>query len=203
MGWLRLGAVVLGLTAVSLFLLIVWGTFDPKPIGELTGTAGPHTLTIPPQDQKIVWLPEMPPSGNFTVRATIKHQSGELDSGSGLALGDGCTAVIITLSPLGYVSIRQNSLITNNPLPYMKWSHSDITEMPWQPWPHVHTGSDPNEIWLDVEDGQLRVRINRELLWTGDLPFQPTQAGLYGESFGDTAVFDYQQIMLFADAREP
>jgi len=195
MRWLRWAVVLLGLTAVLLFLLIGLGLFDPRPLGQQTWTAEPLTLTIPADDRQITWLPEPLSPGRFTIRGKVIHQSGEGDSGAGLVLADEDTAVVIAISPLGYVTIQQTPPITDNRLP--------ITEMPWQPWPHVHTGSEPNEIWLDVVDEQMRVRINRELLWTGDLPFQPTRAGVYGQSFGDTAVFDFQQITLFADTKGP
>lgn len=195
MRWLRWAAVILGVTAVLFFLLIALGVFNPQPLGQQTWTAEPLTLMIPAADRQITWLAEPLPTGSFTVRGMVIHQSGELDSGAGLVLADEDTAVTIAISPLGYVTIQQTEPITD-----FRILNS---EMPWQPWPHVHTGSEPNEIWVDMDDGQMRVRINRELLWTGDLPFQPTRAGVYGESFGGTAVFDFQQITLFAHAESP
>jgi hypothetical protein len=193
MRWLRFSGIMLGLAAVLIFLLIAAGLFDPKPVGELTATAVPHTLTIPPQHKNTFWLPEPLPPGNFTVRATITHQSGEPDSGAGLVLSDDCGYLTITISPLGYSALYYTPLFTAHCSP--------LTERLWQPWPHVRTGSAPNEIWVDVVDGQMRVRMNRELLWADDAPFQPTQVGVYGESWGDTAVFHFQQIELFTDTR--
>ncbi len=191
MRWLRFGGVMLGVTAVLLLLLIALGIFDPKPVGDLTTTAVPHTLTIPAKQQEIHWLPEPLPPGNFTMRATVAHQSGELDSGAGLVLSGECGYLTIAVSPLGYATIYDTPLHTTH--------CSLLTEIPWQPWPHVKTGSEPDELWLDFADGQMRIRINRELLWTGDAPFQPVQMGLYGESWGDTAVFHFQKIELFTD----
>ncbi|MBX3056856.1 MAG: hypothetical protein KF770_10325 [Anaerolineae bacterium] len=196
--WLRVGAVVLLLTAVSLFLLIALGVFDPKPVGELAGTAVPHTLAIPPGEQTIRWLPEPLPAGDFTVRATVTHQSGELDSGAGLVLTDGCTAVIVALSPLGYTTIHQTPPTTDHCSPITDY-RLPITELPWQPWPHVRPGDAANEIWLDVVDGQMRVRLNRELLWAGDLPIRSTTVGIVGESFGDTAVFHFSPLVFSHD----
>lgn len=196
--WLRVGAVVLALTAVLLISLIALGLFDPQPVGELSWTAVPQTLTIPPGEQTIVWLPEPLPSGNWSVRATITHQSGELDSGAGLVLGDGCTAVIIALSPLGYTTIQQTPPTTTYcSLPTV---HRSLpTALPWQPWPHVRLDDAANEIWLDVVEGQIRVRLNRELLWAGDLPIQPTTVGIVGQSFGDTAVFHFSPLDFLHD----
>ncbi len=190
MRWLRVGSGVLGLTAVLLLLLIAIGVFDPHPVGELVWTAVPHTLTIPPGEQHIFWLAQPLPVGDFTVRTTVRHQSGELDSGAGVVLGDGCTAVIIALSPLGYVTIYQTASITHTCSPITD-HRPPITGLPWQPWPHVRTGEAANELWVTVADGQMRVRINRELLWAGDIPIQPTQMGWYGESFGGTAVYHF------------
>ncbi|NJN55219.1 MAG: hypothetical protein HC804_10945 [Anaerolineae bacterium] len=190
---LRGGGGVLGVTAVLLFLLVALGTFDPQPVGKLAWTSAAATQTAPRLEKQISWLVEEIPLGDFTIRTTVTHESGELDSGAGLVFGDEGTAVIIAISPLGYVTIQQDEPITADRLP--------MTEMPWQPWPHLKTGSEANELWVDVVDGQMRVRINRELLWSGAAPFQPTQLGLYGESFGDTAVFHFQQIELFTDTK--
>lgn len=188
--WLRVGAGLLALTAVSLFLLIALGLFDPKPVGEQARPAVPHTLTIPPGEQRTFWLPEPLPAGDFTVRTTVRHQSGELDSGAGVALGDSCTAVIIALSPLGYATIHQITPTATGCLPLT--AHRSLpTILPWQPWPHIRPGEAANEIWVTVADGQMQVRLNRELLWAGDAPIQPTQVGWYGESFGGTAVFHF------------
>lgn len=195
---LRVGAVVLALTAVSLFLLIALGVFDPKPVGELAGTAAPQTLAISPGEQTIRWLPEPLPADDFTVRATVTHQSGELDSGAGLVLTDGCTAVIVALSPLGYATIHQTPPTTAH-CPLLTAHRPLPTELPWQPWPHVRPGDAANEIWLDVVDGQMRVRLNRELLWAGELPIRPTTVGIVGESFGDTAVFHFSPLEFLHD----
>ncbi|MCL4261941.1 MAG: hypothetical protein KJ069_01930 [Anaerolineae bacterium] len=193
MVWLRVGVGVLGLTAVFLLLLIALGVFDPQPVGEQSWTAEAYTMSVPPQAKELVWLPESLPSGKFTVRATVSRQSGELDSGAGVALGDGCTAVVIAISPLGYTTIHQTPptapTAAHCSLPTAH--RSLLTPLPWQPWPHIHPGDAANEIWVDVADGQMQVRLNRELLWAGDAPIQPTRVGWYGESFGDTAVFHF------------
>jgi hypothetical protein len=61
----------------------------------------------------------------------------------------------------------------------------------------VRLASEPNEIWLDVVDGRLTARINREWLWSGEVGQLEGQIGLWAESFGAAAVIDYQAIQLF------
>lgn len=192
---LRLALFGLTGTAVLLITLITAGLFDPKPVGQRMRTWPATAQTAPAQGQYITWLPEPLLPGSFTVRTAVAHQSGELDSSAGVALADDCTVVIIAVSPLGYVTVHQTPPLTDYCLP--------ITAVPWQPWPHIRPNDELNELWVDVEDGQLRVRLNRELLWVGDAFFQPALVGLYSESFGETAVFHFQQIELFAQAKPP
>jgi hypothetical protein len=182
--WLQVGGVVMGVTAVCLIALIASGMFDPKAIGEPVQTWENKRVTAVAHQQNITWLPGQLPPGNFSLRATLAQQSGEPDSGAGMLLANDCANIIIALSPLGYATIQQQPLITG---------------FPWQPWPHVRTGSQPNEIWVDVEDGQMEVRINRELLWAGESPFIPERVGIYGESWGMDAVYNFQQIQLFSE----
>jgi hypothetical protein len=192
--WLQFGGVVMGVTAVLLISLITSGMFDPKPVGELAQTWPPLTLTIPAQEEQITWLPELLPASNFSLHTTLTYQSGEPDGGAGIVLATDCANIIIVLSPLGYATIQQQ------PLPAV---HCPLlTDFPWQPWPHVRTGTQANQIWANIEDGQMQVRINRELLWAGEMTFKPERIGIYGESWGTdaasaTAVYHFSQIQLF------
>lgn len=190
-----------GVTAVLLITVIASGLFDPKPMGEKLWTQTNLLQTVFAQEPQITWLPDELPSGNFTIRATVAHQSGEPDSAAGIVLGNECANVIIAIAPLGYATIQQTPAHTENCPPITDY-HLPITEMPWQPWPHVHSGEEPNEIWIDVEEGQMQVRLNRELLWVGDAPIQPTQLGLYGESFGETTVYQFPHITLYTSTNE-
>jgi len=166
-------------TAVFLISLIALGVFDPKPIGTLQTTLPAQMLTVSEPGQTIVWQEEIA-AETFSVRGTAVWQSGSLDSGVGLVLGNEQQAFITAVSPLGYVFIQQGDTII----------------LPWQPWPHVR--ADENEIWLDVHGETITVRINREVLWQGDYAFTGKQAGLFGENFGGTAVYTLQPIEIFA-----
>ena len=174
--------VILLVTAVLLILLIASGVFDPKPVGELHTMLPVTTLTVDQPGQTIRWLDEPLPAGEFSVRGTAVFQSGELDSGVGLAVGDEEEAFVVAVSPLGYVLVQQ----------------ADETLLPWQPWPHVQLEGNPNEIWIDVRGSEVAVRLNRELLWQGELPLTARKLGLFGENFGETAVYTVTTIELFS-----
>ena len=83
------------------------------------------------------------------------------------------------MSPLGYAGIWQGTLLPTT-------SPATTYLFPWQPWPHIHPTE--NEIWLDVQNGRLRVRLNREWLWEGDVTLPGTQVAVWGHSYGETAV---------------
>jgi hypothetical protein len=169
-------------TAVFLIFLIATGVFDPKPIGERQTTLPETSLTVNEPGQTITWLDEALPEGDFSVRGTAVYQSGSLDSGVGLALGDETGQFIVAVSPLGYVLVQQD----------------ETAVLPWQPWPHVRLESNPNEIWIDVQGQEITVRINRELLWQGTYSLPTQTPGLFGENFGETAVYAFPTLEIFA-----
>ena len=168
-------------TAVLLILLIASGVFDPKPVGELQKMLPATTLTVDQPGQTIRWLDEPLPAGDFSVRGTAVFQSGNLDSGIGLALGDAEQALVVAVSPLGYVLVRQG----------------DAVLLPWQPWPHVQLEENPNEIWIDVRGREVTVRLNRELLWQGSVDLISHRLGLFAEGFGETAVYTFPAIEIY------
>ncbi len=166
------------LTAVCLILLITAGVFDPKPVGTWQTTLPAASLMLPAPGQTITWLDETLPDGDFSVRGTAVWQSGSQDSGAGLALAD----FVVAVSPLGYGLVQQ----------------AGEAVLPWQPWPHVRLTDAPNEIWIDVRGDAITVRLNRELLWQGTHPLPNRQLGLFSENFGETAVFTFQTLEIFA-----
>ena len=168
--------------AVFLIILIATGVFDPKPVGKLQTSLPAISLTVDQPGQTITWLDEPLPAGNFSVRGTAVYQSGSLDSGVGFALGDENSQFIVAVSPLGYVLVQQN----------------DMAGLPWQPWPHVRLEENPNEIWIDVGGEEITVRINRELLWQGDFALTNRQLGIFGEGFGEAAVYTLPTLEIFA-----
>jgi hypothetical protein len=169
-------------TAVFLIILIATGVFDPKPVGERQTTLPAATLTISQPGQTIQWLDTALPAGDFSVRGTAVYQSGNPDSGIGLALGGGEDAFVVAISPLGYVLVQQ----AGEPI------------LPWQPWPHVQPEDAPNEIWIDVRGEEVTVRLNRELLWQGDYLLSTRSLGLFGERFGETAVYTFPTLEIFS-----
>lgn len=173
--------VCLLVTAVFLIILIASGVFDPKPAGELQKTVPATTRTVSELGQTIRWLDAPLPDGDFSVRGTAVFQSGNPDSGVGLALGDEEQAFVAAVSPLGYVLVQQ----------------AGETLLPWQPWPHVQMEENPNEIWIDVRGSEMTVRLNRELLWQGNVDLPGRRLGLFGEEFGGTAVYIFTAIELF------
>jgi hypothetical protein len=169
-------------TAVFLIILIASGVFDPKPLGERQTSLPEISLIVSKPGQTIMWLDETLPVGDFSVRGTAVHQSGSLDSGVGLALGDENNQFIVAVSPLGYVLVQ----------------HDDTAVLPWQPWPHVQLEDKPNEIWIDVQGEEITVRLNRELLWQGTYSLPTRNLGIFGESFGGTAVYTVSTLEIFS-----
>lgn len=191
---LRAAALGLLLMAGVAIFLIVAGAFDPKPYGTLvdvdqqrlqrvSGEGELHNPLIAP------W-PALP--GNFSIRLTAAHDSGEPDSGYGLAIGNDGGRLVVALSPLGYVTVRED-----------KGDAEPIDHMPWQTWPHAQPGTAENEIWLDVaQDGDgatITAWINRELLWQGKMAFWPQEVSLYQVTFGDPATVNFRQAEWFAE----
>lgn len=181
--------------------LITAGAFDPRPDGDFVQTDYPGKFDVAggseaiyPQDAP--WPDERPP-GRFSARLRTAQAGGELDSGYGLRLVGESTALTVAVSPLGYLAI---------------WEESDAGGrqhlMPWQPWPHVRTDMQENEIWLDVvqaeglgqADGRANVTawVNRERLWQGEVQWPVASAALWQGSFGGPATVDFRQLEWFA-----
>jgi hypothetical protein len=173
----RWTAVCLFITIITMIILIGSGLFDPKPVGSLQWQKS-LTQTIPAQSQQITWLGDVP-AGDFSVRVTAVYQSGELDSQYGLIIGQDDDYLAITVSPTGYAAI---------------WQQSPVR--PFAPWPHVQMGNAPNEIGLDRVNGRVTIRINREILWQGEVQVIG-EVGVFGESWGKTAVIRYPSIQLY------
>lgn len=192
--WLGRVAGLLWVTAVILVLLIVLGTFDPKPVGGWQRELPLSPQTIEAGTQSIFWLAQDTPAQNYSLRLMTAYQSGETDVLYGLVIGDDEAYWVTAVSPLGYTAIWEQQLpLTINHPPLT------IQRFPFQTWPHVRP--DTNEIWLDVVNGRATVRINRELLWQGEVTSAFGRIGLWGESFGGTAVIDFQSLQIFTGER--
>ncbi len=185
---------LLAATAV-IILMILSGMNDPKPVGELVQERPLFPQIAAPESSRITWLDEPLPEEDYSVRLTAAQEpEGDSrqgkDVGYGLVLGEGERYLAVAVSPLGYLSVWQET------------GQDTHFILPWQTWPHVRRDLETNEIWLDVEHSdQLTIRINREWLWTGEVESLTGQIGLFAESFGETAVIDFQTLRLW-DFRE-
>ncbi len=193
---LKLIAGGLGILAVLAVLLIAAGVFDPQPLGPLiqTDRLAPQGLQQPGEmliPLSVPWASGAVPS-RFSVRLKAAYQEGELDSGWGLALGRDSSRLVVALSPLSYVAIRQDEK-----------DGQPAFLLPWQTWPHVRPGPAENELWLDVaQDGKgqaaVTVWINRELLWRGELDQAPDELWLWLSTYGAAVTVDFQSLEWFS-----
>lgn len=185
--WRLLGIVAVGLllTAMAGIALISAGVFDPKPLGTLQVQLTPGERVLAAGESRLEWLEAPLPQAPFSARLTAAHVAGERDVGVGLALGESQTQVVVAVSPLGYVAVWEEE------------AGQRVTHMPWQTWPHVREDGEPNEIQLDVQDGQISARLNREQLWQGAWQGAEGNVGLYVESFGEPARIEFGELALF------
>lgn len=180
--------------AAAAIALILAGAFDPKPYGSLISVepARRQTLSDANEADTPLMAPWAAPPERFSIRLTAAHAAGDLDSGYGLTLGDDAGWLVVALSPLGYVTVREEQAGVGS-----------VVHLPWQTWPHVRPGTAANEIWLDVENGDGRaavtVWINRELLWQGAVGVAPRQIGLYQTTFGEPVTMDFSRVEWFAE----
>jgi hypothetical protein len=190
----RLFNITILLLAFAILLVIALsatGVLDPGPTGSLAWTSRAQQVMVPSDSTVTNWLEADVPGQPFSALLIAAYRSGEIDSGYGLLLGHPEDSLAIGLSPLGYVAIwRQQEHEIASPDTYL---------LPWQPWPHVRTGPDPNEILVTLENNQLRIFINREWLWEGEMALQPKKIGLIGASFGDAATIDFSEVSLYTD----
>lgn len=182
--WLYRVTAVSLTTCLLLILLIQQGVFDPKPIGQpiYTQTLN-RTLAADANSTTIQWLPVSLPDGAYSLILTANWQDGDVFSAYGVAVGSEGAYTAVTVSPLGYTAVTQNQ--------------SDL--LPFQPWPHIKTGHATNEIWVDVTGSQMRIRLNKELLWSGEVEPSGKNVGLIGTAFAETAVFRFQQLTMTTD----
>lgn len=189
---LRWGFVGLMVTTAVIILVILSGVNDPKPNGALVGERPLFPQIIAPQAPRLTWLEESVPTSSYTVRLTAAQEAGEtgrgMDVGYGLVLGSDNAHLAVAVSPLGYLSMWQET------------GQGTQIIFPWQPWPHVRRDMEANEIWVDVDGSdQITIRINREFLWEGKIEPVSGQIGVIAESFGETAVVDFRTLQIFEE----
>lgn len=189
---LRVTAVALVVGGVALVALIAGGAFDPRPLGLLVAASAPGVHTLDGRGEAL-WPRESPlPSDSpaHSIRLTAAYAGGEIDSGYGLALGDEMRMLVVAVSPAGYVAIWE-----------MAGGSEPAYHLPWQTWPHARGDSAANEIWLDVErtgDGAtVTARVNRELLWRGEIEALGEGASLWLGSFGGPVTVEFRSLEWF------
>jgi hypothetical protein len=190
--WLSIAAVLVLVATVAGIGFISAGTFDPRPLGTSDPvTSAPGERALGPGEALLEWLALPPPDATFTARLTAAWISGEPDGGYGLAIGAPGEAIVAAMSPTGYASLLRVGAAAEM---------GDAPLRSWQTWPHVRTGAEPNEIWLDVRGGRLvAVRINRELLWQGSEPLGGTALGLWAENYGGPSSVAFQLVEQFGE----
>jgi hypothetical protein len=190
-------AITLLIATIILFLLIFAGIFDPKPIGRLS-IRDDLERRESVEDTFLTFIPHRASSNDYSIRLTASWIGGNPDIGYGLAIGDGLSNAVVAVSPTGYATITELPLEGDIGDSGRKGNLEPRPEIPWRTWPHVKIGSSSNEIWLDIEDSEVvAVRINRELLWEGNLPLTGNKIGLWAESYDGPAVIEFYSIELF------
>ncbi len=184
----RLTSFFLAIT-ILIIVLITAGFFDPSPIGQQVRQEDLPKMSLDASTRKINWLESSVPNPPYSVRLTAALEQGEEDIAYGLVLGNDDSYYAIAVSPLGYLAIWETS-------------ETETYHLNWQTWPHIRTGKQQNEIWLDVVNDQARVRINREWLWEGVIDSAGDNIGILGESFGEESVIEFDSLELFAEVDE-
>ncbi|MCO5193732.1 MAG: hypothetical protein M9930_10690 [Anaerolineae bacterium] len=177
--WAKVMFGVVALVVVFGVIAVLAGVFDPPlPRCPLPTTA--LTLAATTEEQT-TWLDPLP-SGAMGVRLTAMWRDGEQDAGYGVLLGSPESYVGVAVSPLGYMTVWQSA------------ENKTITLLPWQPWVHVKRAALPNEFWFDWHNGELTVRLNREIAW--QMPFTGVaagelQSGVWATTFGEPVTVSF------------
>ncbi len=179
---------------IAILILIVSGYFDPKPYGSVIWQQELFPIEIGSKSSEIRWLAADLPDSPISVRLTANHASGEIDTDFGLLLGQGETYVAIAVSPLGNVAIWEQSDVANS-------THPNY-HLPWQTWPHVRTDNEVNEILILLDGDILIVRLNREWLWEGSGFDQIEGIGIFGVSYGQNSIINFQLAEIAIEENE-
>ena len=176
---LGLAAVGVLVLAIGGILLMSAGIFDPIPATLPTAPLPLSPMTLTTTEPRLVWLAEADPSAPLDARLTVAGNAGSPDVAYALLLGNPVTFLAVILSPAGYTSISLHE----------KGRQIDI--LPAQTWPHIHPGSELNEIQFTRQDQTITVRLNRETLWSGRVPLTETCLGISGQTFAPPTTIDF------------
>jgi hypothetical protein len=190
---LAVGVALTLLISFSLINLVAVGVFDPKPLGPNTVNRDLQSLVVDQDSESTHWLEDIQPEDNYSIRLTAHKVKGESDIGYGLILGEPGHELIFAVSPLGYLSFWRE----------LQENDRKIEEqyIPWRTWPHIQTGTDPNEIWLDIEDGLVTsIRLNRELLNADPVSVPGREIGIWLKTFGDPTQISFDKVEIFEES---
>lgn len=172
------GAILL----IALFSAL--GLFDPAQPGETVWKKELTPIRIRPESADQRWLIEELPSSPLSVRLIAGYDSGDLDSAYGLLFGQGDDSIAVMISPLGNVAVASHTA------PEMSGAGGHY--LPWQTWPHVRTGSQTNDLLVNLEDDTINIRLNGEFLWERNGIKPVNRIGLIGASYGEEVTIDYR-----------
>jgi hypothetical protein len=179
--WVR-WLLVVGVGVGYVLALRQW--VDPRPPTPPTlrqPLASP--ITIPANQRWASWLePFEPATAPRAVQLTAAYQQGEQDMVYGWLWGTAEAHLAFGISPLGYIVLEQVT------------AEGRTLILPLQTYPHVRGGTAENTLGLELTaDQQVVIRLNGEWVWQGPAP-AGGQLGLWGESWGETAVIRFTLV---------
>jgi len=182
------------LIAALLTTLVALGVFDPRPLGPVTVRRSLERIGVDQDSKPIHWLEEQQPGEDYSIRLAARLAGGESDIGYGLVLGTSKEALILAVSPLGYLTFWKQT--------ERNGTTTEELYIPWLTWPHIHGGTGQNEIWLDVQQGQVTsIRVNQELLKFKSVPAPDEGIGLWSETFGSPAEISFDTLEIFSGSQ--
>lgn len=185
--WLSRFALIFMAGTILIIVLVKVEIFDPKPLGQNILQEDLPQMTLDAASKKIQWLDYEVPNPPYSIRLTASYAQGEEDIAYGLILGNEISNITTAISPLGYLALLET-----------EESGAAFYHLNWQSWPHVQSGPQQNEIWLDIAGNKAQVRVNREWLWEGNINIPGSKIGIMGESYGDSSVIEFHSIEIFA-----
>jgi hypothetical protein len=181
---LTISALILISSIVLIVYILFLGFSDPIAAGEPIWQKKLFLMRLPGQTEKILWLRENLDQTPFSVRVIGSLESGDSDSAFGIVISQSDGEIMIMISPLGYISIWHESASIN--------TDNKFFYLPWQTWPHIHTGDSENEIYVRLTGDTISVRVNRELLWEMSEIDRVDRIGIMGVSFGDDTTINFR-----------
>jgi len=203
--WLGWSAVLLLLVAVGGISLISMGVFDPLTVGS-EETSIPLNRQLTTSAEQVEWLDAAAAQDSFSVRLVAAYNTGEQDSGYGLAFGSPEDYLVVAISPVGYVTVFQVSSFefkvssSEPPISQSPTLHSPLSTLhsliPWQPWPHIRPGEQSNEFLLEMVGEQVTIRLNGEWLWQGTWRGRGRTPALYLTTYNQSVTITFHELTL-------